>query len=88
MVATKKGHSLDKYYGRACKVFVWAKGEWIYFQLTEETPTTFGGYRLQQDSYDANKFYVTNEKNKWHGVLTDGPLSKGRRFYVMEVDVA
>lgn len=59
MVATKKGHSLDKYYGRACKVFVWGKGEWIYFQLTEETNTTFGGYRLQQDSYDTNKFYVT-----------------------------
>lgn len=86
MVHTKKGESLLAWRDRPCKVFVWAKAEWIYFQLTEETNTTFGGYRLQQDSYTPNKFYVTDEKNKWHGVLSDGPLTKGRKLYVMKVE--
>ena len=45
-------------------------------------PTTISGIRIQQDQYDNNKFYITDEKNKWHGIITDGSLTKRRYIYV------
>ena len=67
---------------RICKVKIPSKNEWIYFKCTSETIKTISGIRLQKDQYDNNKFYVTNEKNKWHGIITDGPFTKGRWIYV------
>lgn len=63
---------------RICKVEIPSKNESIYFKFISETPTSISGIRLQQDHYDNNKFYVTDEKNKWHGIITDGSLTKGR----------
>ena len=67
---------------RICKVEIPSKNEWIYFKFISESSTTISGVRLQQDQYDNNKFYVTDEKNKWHGLITDGSLTKGRWIYV------
>ena len=67
---------------RICKVEIERKNEWIYFKFISESSTKFSGVRLQQDQYDNNKFYVTDEKNKWHGLITDGSLTKGRWIYV------
>ena len=67
---------------RICKVEIPSKNEWIYFKFISESSTTISGVRLQQDQYDNNKFYVTDEKNKWHGIITDGSLTKGRWIYV------
>ena len=67
---------------RICKVEIPSKNAWIYFKFISETSTTISGIRLQQDQYDNNKFYVTDEKNKWHGIITDGSLTKGRWIYV------
>ena len=47
-----------------CKVEIPIKNEWIYFKFISESNTTISGIRLQQDQYDNNKFYVTDEKNK------------------------
>ena len=47
-----------------CKVEIPIKNEWIYFKFISESNTTISGIRLQQDLYDNNKFYVTDEKNK------------------------
>jgi len=65
-----------------CKVEIPSKNVWIYFKFISESNTTISGIRLQQDIYDNNKFYVTDEKNKWHGIITDGSLTKGRYIYV------
>jgi hypothetical protein len=67
---------------RICKVEIPSKNEWIYFKFITESSTSISGIRLQQDQYDNNKFYVTDEKNKWHGIITDGSLTKGRWIYV------
>ena len=67
---------------RICKVEIPTKNEWIYFKFISESPTTISGIRLQQDKYDNNKFYVTDEKNKWHGIVNDGSFTKGRYIYV------
>ena len=67
---------------RICKVEIPSKNEWIYFKFISESSTSISGIRLQQDQYDNNKFYVTDEKNKWHGIITDGSLTKGRLIYV------
>ena len=67
---------------RICKVKIPSRNEWIYFKFDSETATTISGIRLQPDQYDNNKFYVTNEKNRWHGIITDGPFTKGRWIYV------
>ena len=67
---------------RICMVEIPSKHERIYFKFVSETFTSFSGIRLQQDSYDKNKFYVTNEKNKWHGIISDGSFTKGRWIYV------
>jgi hypothetical protein len=57
-------------------------GEKIYFKLISETDTCFSGIRLQQDQYNNKKFYLTDEKNKWHGIVNDGAFVKGRWIYV------
>ena len=67
---------------RICKVEIPSKNKWIYFKFISESSTSISGIRLQQDQYDNNKFYVTDEKNKWHGIITDGSLTKGRWIYV------
>ena len=63
---------------RICKIYIKNKQEWIYFKVASETAKTLSGYRLQRDQYNNNKFYVTDEKNKWHGIITDGSFTKGR----------
>jgi hypothetical protein len=80
-IQTKKGEILNLN-NRICKVKILSKNEWIYFKLIGETNTSFSGIRLQQDQYNNNKFYLTDEKNKWHGIITDGSFSKGRWIYV------
>ena len=80
-IQTKKYEALNLN-NRICKVEIPSKNEWIYFKLIEETNTSFSGIRLQQDQYNNNKFYLTDEKNKWHGIITDGSFSKGRWIYV------
>ena len=80
-IKTTQGESLHLI-NRICKVEIQGKNEFIYFKLIEETNTTFSGIRLQQDQYDNNKFYLTDEKNKWHGINRDGSFSKGRWIYV------
>ena len=67
---------------KICRVEIPSKKECIYFMFVSETPKTISGIRLQQDQYDNNKFYVTNEKNKWHGIIKDGSFTKGRWMYV------
>ena len=76
-VKTKENEPLNLV-DKICKVKILKRNEWIYFKFISETPKTFSGIRLQQDQYDNNKFYVTNEKNKWHGVISDGAFHKGR----------
>ncbi len=67
---------------RICRVEIPSKNESIYFMFVSETPKTISGIRLQKDQYNNNKFYVTDEKNKWHGIITDGAFTKGRWIYV------
>ena len=80
-VKTKENETLNLV-DKICKVKISKRKEWIYFKFESETNTGFSGIRLQQDQYDNNKFYVTNEKNEWHGVISDGPFIKGRRIIV------
>jgi hypothetical protein len=80
-IKTIKGQYLNLN-NRICKVEIPTKNTWIYFKFIEETDTSFSGIRLQQDTYDNNKFYLTDEKNKWHGIIKDGSFSKGRWIYV------
>ena len=81
LVKTKKQVTLN-FQNRICKVEIPSKNEWIYFKFISESSTSISGIRLQQDQYDNNKFYVTDEKNKWHGIITDSSLTKGRWIYV------
>ena len=75
-------HVILNFQNRICKVEIPSKNVWIYFKFISETLTTISGIRLQQDQYDNNKFYVTDEKNKWHGIISDGSFTKGRWIYV------
>jgi hypothetical protein len=70
---------------KICMVEIPTKNECIYFKLVSETPTTFSGIRLQQDKYNNKKFYLTDEKNKWHGIICDGSFAKGRWIYVFNL---
>jgi hypothetical protein len=70
---------------RICMVKIPSKNKCIYFKLVSETPTSFSGIRLQQDQYNDKKFYLTNEKNKWHGIISDGSFAKGRWIYVFNL---
>jgi len=81
LMKSKQGETLNLK-NKVCKVYITKSKESIYFLFTEETKTTFGGIRLQRDQYNNNKFYVTDEKNKWHGVNRDGSFTKGRDIYV------
>ncbi len=71
--------------GKACKVYFKIKGVWAYFIFTGETDTTYSGIRIQQDEHDKTKFYITDEKNKWHGAIqSDSNLTKtSRELYVL-----
>ena len=81
LIRTKNGVELNLD-NKICKIRIKKTNEWIYFKFISESSTTISGVRLQQDQYDNNKFYVTDEKNKWHGIITDGSLTKGRWIYV------
>ena len=82
LVRTKKGVELVGLHGKTCRVQIERTGKWLYFKFTVQKPYGFGGFRLQQDEYDDNKFYVTDELNKWHGIIGNGLLSKGRQVFV------
>jgi hypothetical protein len=75
-------HVTLNFQNRICKVEIPSKNEWIYFKFISETATTISGIRLQQDQYDNNKFYITDEKNKWHGIIKGTSFTKGRWIYV------
>ena len=77
-------HEMLNLNNRICKLYVPSKKEWIYFKLVEETNTTFSGIRLQSDRYNNQKFYLTDEKNRWHGILADQAFSKGRWIYICD----
>jgi len=81
LISTKKNVVLNLN-NKICKVKIKNKNEWLYFKFTTETLTGFGGIRLQQDQFNNNKFYVTDELNKWHGINADGNFSKGRQVFV------
>jgi hypothetical protein len=78
---TSQGEYLNLH-NRICMVEIPSKNERIYFKFISETDTTFSGIRLQQDEYNHKKFYLTDEKNKWHGIISDGAFVKGRWIYV------
>jgi hypothetical protein len=80
-IHTMKGELLNLN-NRICMVEIPSKHTFIYFKLISETETSFSGIRLQQDTYDNKKFYLTNERNKWHGIISDGAFTKGRWIYV------
>ena len=63
---------------KICMVEILSKNERIYFKFISETATSFSGVRLQQDQYNNKKFYLTDEKNKWHGIINNGSFTKGR----------
>ena len=81
LVRTKKGVELNLD-NKICKIRIKKTNEWLYFKFTTQEPYGFGGLRLQQDKYDNNKFYVTDELNKWHGIIANGLFSKGRQVFV------
>jgi len=81
LIKTKKGESINQP-NKLCRLYISGKNKWIHFKLIRETDKTFSGIRLQQDKYDNNKFYVTNEINKWCGIVTNGSFNKGRNIYV------
>lgn len=56
------------------------------YKVLSETPTTLSVIRLQQDTYNPNKYYLTDEKNKFHGIIHKGALTKGRTVKVYETD--
>jgi len=84
-IHTKGGQTLKHLYNRICTVKITKTNTWVHFKLIQETKTSFSGVRLQQDQYDTTKFYLTDEKNKWHGLMNDGPFIKGRLLYVFEL---
>jgi hypothetical protein len=67
---------------KICKIYIKGHNEFIFIKCVKETATGFSGVRLQQDKYNDKKFYLTDEKNKWHGLISDGALGKGRSIYV------
>jgi len=77
-------HEMLNLNNKICKLYVRNKNEWIYFKLVEETNTTFSGIRLQSDRYNNQKFYLTDERNRWHGILADQAFSKGRWIYICD----
>ena len=81
LVRTKKGVELNLD-NKICKIRIKKTNEWLYFKFTSQEPYGFGGLRLQQDQHDNNKFYVTDELNKWHGIIGNGLFSKGRQVFV------
>ena len=78
---TTQGEPLNHLFGSICKVYIESKDRWIYFKLTEETRTTFGGFRVHQNETDKNLFTLTQDKNKW-SPHSDGAFSKQRWIYV------
>jgi hypothetical protein len=78
-IHTKQGESLNLI-GRICKVET--ENGPLHFKMSRESPTTFSGFRLQQDQYNNKKFYITDEENVWHGIISDGSFSKGRWIYL------
>lgn len=83
-IHTTKGELLNLN-NRICMVEIPSKNEHIYFKLVSETPKTFSGIRLQPDQYNDKKFYLTDEKNIWHGIICDGSFTKGRWIYVFNL---
>lgn len=81
LVRTKVGVELNLD-NKICKIRIKKTNEWLYFKFTAQKRYGFGGLRLQQDQYDNNKFYVTDELNKWHGIIDNGLFSKGRQVFV------
>lgn len=69
---------------RICMIEIKKTNQPIYFKFISETATSFSGIRLQQDQYNSRKFYLTDEKNKWHGIVSDGSFTKGRWVYVFD----
>ena len=76
-IQTSQGEYLNLN-NKICMVEIPSKNERIYFKFISETATSFSGIRLQQDQYNNKKFYLTDEKNKWHGIIKDGSFTKGR----------
>ena len=62
--------------------YITNKNIWIYLQIISETSTSFSVLRLQPDQYNERKFYLTDEKNKFHGLIKDGSLGKSRNIYL------
>jgi hypothetical protein len=83
-IHTIKGELLNLN-NKICMVKIPTKNKRIYFKLVSETLTSFSGIRLQQDQYNDKKFYLTDEKNKWHGIICDGSFVKGRYIYVFNL---
>jgi hypothetical protein len=81
LIRTKVGVKLNLD-NKICKIRIKKTNEWLYFKFTEQKTYGFGGLRLQPDQYNNNKFYVTDELNKWHGIIGDGLFSKGRQIFV------
>ena len=73
LVKTQQGELLNLN-NKICMIKT-KNSECIYFKL-------ISGIRLQQDSFNNKKFYLTDEKNKWHGIISDGSFCKGRYIYV------
>jgi len=69
---------------RICKIHFVEKDVWMYLKIISETSTSFSCIRLQQDQYNNQKFYITDEKNKFHGIINDGSLTKGRIIYLVD----
>jgi hypothetical protein len=81
LVKTKQNEKLNLN-GRYIKLYITNKNIWIYLQIISETPTSFSVLRLQPDQYNERKFYLTDEKNKFHGLIKDGSLGKSRNIYL------
>jgi hypothetical protein len=78
-VKTRIGETLNLD-GSYIKILI--QDTWLYFQIISETKTTFSVIRLQPDNFIPNAFYVTDEKNKFHGLINDGAFTKGRNIYL------
>ena len=78
LVRTKVGIELNLA-DKICKVKIRENNEWVYFKFSKQTDTEFGGFRLQQDQYNNNKFY---EINKFREINNDELFSKGCKLFV------
>ena len=67
-----------------CKIFIPSKNKWLYIKIINECKSSFSGIRLQQDDFNNKKFYLTDEKDKWHGIIQDGKFSKGRYIFIYQ----